>query len=49
MKHVASITKSLPAKAFLVEGHPALKDSIEGLIADPAGTVALHLNKNNAE
>lgn len=43
MKHITKIT--VPAKAC-VEGHPGIKDSIEGFLADPVGAIMLHLRKN---
>lgn len=42
MKHVKRIT--IPAKALLLE-HPSIVDSIKGFIADPVGTIQLHLKK----
>ncbi len=43
MKHVKRIT--IPAKALALE-HPSVVDSIKGLIADPVGTIQLHLKKD---
>jgi len=43
MKHLKHIS-NMPAKAT-VEGHPDLKDSINAFIADPVGTIELHLKK----
>lgn len=42
MKHVKHIT--MPAKALSLE-HPSIVDSIKGFIADPVGTIQLHLKK----
>lgn len=43
MKHLKKIS-NMPAKA-LIEGHPGLEDSIKGFLADPIGTIELHLKK----
>jgi len=43
MKHVKRIT--IPAKALSLE-HPSVVDSIKGFIADPVGTIQLHLKKD---
>jgi len=45
MKHVQNLSKSMPAKAFLPEGHPSITDSLKGLIEDPMATIQTHLNK----
>jgi len=46
MKHVSSLSKRLPAKAFWPEDHPSLEDSIKGFLDDPLGVIDLHLNKD---
>jgi hypothetical protein len=46
MKHIKSLSKeTTPAKALTLEEHPSVKDSINGFLADPIGTIQLHLNK----
>lgn len=44
MKHVARISKSVPAMAAIVEDHPSAEDAIKGFIEDPQGTLQLHLD-----
>lgn len=47
MKHLTTVTT--PSKACLTEDHPSLMDSITGFLADPAGTIQLHLDKLKGE
>lgn len=42
MKHVAAI--SVPAKAAILDNHPAWDDAIKAFIDDPAGTIDLHVD-----
>lgn len=50
MKHLKHVSKEIPARAqffdFLnKEEHPGVLDSIQGLFADPLGTLNLHFRK----
>jgi len=42
MKHLKHIS-NMPAKAVIE--HPNLQDSLKAFIADPIGTIELHLKK----
>jgi hypothetical protein len=48
MKHVRKMTKNVPAKAFLPEGHPSIEESAKGFLQNPVEVVALHLQKEEA-
>lgn len=46
MKHIKTLSKeAMPAKALTLEDHPSVKDSINAFVADPIGTIQLHLSK----
>ncbi len=45
MRHVSTITKTLPARA---QTHPSIGDSIKGFLSDPLGVIRLHLGKDGA-
>jgi hypothetical protein len=49
MKHVRKMTKNVPAKAFLPEGHPSIEESAKGFLQSPVEVISTHLQKDAAE
>lgn len=45
MKHVQNLSKSIPMKAQLPEGHPGLLDSLKGFMEGPMETILQHFQK----
>lgn len=44
MKHVARISKSIPAMAIVIDDHPGIEESIKAFIDDPQAVLQLHID-----
>jgi hypothetical protein len=44
MKHVKTVSSSIPAPAF-IQDHPDSVASVTGFLKDPTGTINSHLSK----